>query len=67
MGALDVGTTTITENMRLAASKAIAAGVPADELSPTNIVPSVFDKHVVDLVAKAVAEAARKDGVIRTF
>ena len=66
-GALDVGATTITENMKLAASKAIAAGVPADELSPTNIVPSVFDKHVVDLVAKAVAEAARKDGVIRTF
>ena len=64
-GALDAGATTITENMKLAAADAIAAGVPADELSPTNIVPSVFDKHVVDLVAKAVAEAARRDGVIR--
>ena len=38
--------------MKLAASKAIAAGVPADELASTNIVPSVFDKHVVDLVAR---------------
>ena len=66
-GALDAGATTITENMKLAAADAIAAGVPADELSPTNIVPSVFDKHVVDLVAQAVAEAARKDGVIRKF
>jgi len=66
-GALDAGATTITENMKLAAADAIAAGVPADELTPTNIVPSVFDKHVVDLVAQAVAEAARKDGVIRKF
>ncbi|MCB1014370.1 MAG: NAD-dependent malic enzyme, partial [Acidimicrobiales bacterium] len=65
-GALDAGATTITENMKLAAADAIAAGVPADELSPTNIVPSVFDKHVVDLVAAAVADAARADGVIRT-
>ena len=52
-GALDAGATTITENMKLAAADAIAAGVPADELSPTNIVPSVFDKHVVELVAQA--------------
>ena len=66
-GALDAGATTITENMKLAAADAIAAGVPADELSPTNIVPSVFDKHVVELVAKAVAEAARRDGVIRKY
>jgi len=66
-GALDAGATTITENMKLAAADAIAAGVPADELSPTNIVPSVFDKHVVDLVAQAVAETARKDGVIRKY
>ena len=52
--------------MKLAAADAIAAGVPADELSATNIVPSVFDKHVVELVAAAVAEAARADGVIRS-
>jgi len=66
-GALDVGATTITENMKLAAAGAIADGVPPEELSPTNIVPSVFDKHVVELVAKAVAEAARADGVIRKY
>ncbi|HEX2849017.1 MAG TPA: NAD-dependent malic enzyme [Acidimicrobiales bacterium] len=64
-GALDAGATTITEHMKLAAAEAIASAVPEDELSSGYIVPSVFNRHVVDLVAAAVAAAARDDGVIR--
>jgi malate dehydrogenase (oxaloacetate-decarboxylating) len=64
-GALDVGATTITEGMKVAAAEAIAAAVPADELTATNIVPSVFNPRVVELVAAAVAGAAVTDGVCR--
>jgi malate dehydrogenase (oxaloacetate-decarboxylating) len=64
-GALDAGATTITENMKLAAASAIASAVPDDELSAGYIVPSVFNKHVVELVATAVAEQAVLDGVVR--
>ena len=64
-GALDAGARTITEGMKLAAAEAIAAAVPEHELSPGYIVPSVFNKRVVELVATAVAAAARKDGVTR--
>jgi malate dehydrogenase (oxaloacetate-decarboxylating) len=64
-GALDAGALTITENMKLAAAGAIADAVPEDELSAGYIVPSVFNKHVAELVASAVAEQAVLDGVIR--
>jgi malate dehydrogenase (oxaloacetate-decarboxylating) len=64
-GALDAGATTITENMKLAAATAIADAVPDDELSAGYIVPSVFNKHVVELVASSVAAQAVLDGVIR--
>ncbi|MEY2426042.1 MAG: hypothetical protein QOI61_1614 [Actinomycetota bacterium] len=64
-GALDAGATTITEHMKLAAADAIARTVPDAELSPSYIVPSVFNKKVVELVAEDVAQAARADGVIR--
>ena len=64
-GALDAGATTITENMKLAAAEAIAATVPDEELSAGYIVPSVFNKRVVELVAIAVAKAAVDDGVVR--
>ena len=64
-GALDAGAATITENMKLAAATAIADAVPDDELSAGYIVPSVFNKHVVELVAASVAHQAVLDGVIR--
>jgi malate dehydrogenase (oxaloacetate-decarboxylating) len=64
-GALDVHATDITENMKLAAAIAIAESVAADELSPTFVVPSVFDHSVVERVAPAVAQAAIADGVSR--
>ena len=64
-GALDAGAIAITEPMKLAAAEAIAATVPSDELSPSYIVPSVFNKSVVAKVAEAVAEMARAEGVVR--
>ncbi|MEM1249398.1 MAG: NAD-dependent malic enzyme [Acidobacteriota bacterium] len=65
-GALDVGATDITENMKLAAADGIAASVLDDQLGPELIVPSVFDTSVVERVAPAVAEAALRDGVSRS-
>jgi malate dehydrogenase (oxaloacetate-decarboxylating) len=64
-GALDAGATAITEGMKLVAAEAIASAVPDDELSASYIVPSVFNKRVVELVATAVAERARAEGVVR--
>jgi malate dehydrogenase (oxaloacetate-decarboxylating) len=64
-GALDARATAITEGMKLAAADAIASGVTDTDLAPDFIVPSLFDKHVVQLVARAVADAAVRDGVVR--
>jgi malate dehydrogenase (oxaloacetate-decarboxylating) len=64
-GALDAGATDITEGIKIAAAEAIAAAVPADELCASYVVPSVFNKKVVELVAEAVAGAARREGVVR--
>ncbi|CAN5486315.1 ACT domain-containing protein [soil metagenome] len=64
-GALDAGATTITEGMKLAAARAIASAVPHDDLAADFIVPSVFDHTVVELVAAAVAETAKGEGVTR--
>lgn len=63
-GALDVRASRITPNMRLAAAHAIANSV-SDRLTRERIVPSVFDERVALLVAQAVADAARDDGVAR--
>ena len=64
-GALDANATDITENMKLAAAVAIAESVTDAQLSPDFVVPSVFDKSIVERVAPAVAAAAIADGVIR--
>ncbi|HTO01931.1 MAG TPA: NAD-dependent malic enzyme [Microthrixaceae bacterium] len=64
-GALDAGAMRITESMKVAAAKAIASTVRPDELTPLNIIPSVFDPEVALAVAKASADAARADGVCR--
>lgn len=55
-GALAVRAKAITEEMKLAAAKAIAAHVPENELSVDNIIPSALDRTVADAVAKAVAD-----------
>ena len=64
-GALDVRASRITDRMKLAAARAIAAIVTDDERSAEYIIPSVFDPRVVDAVAKAVAAAAVEEGVAR--
>ncbi|MEG0269548.1 MAG: NADP-dependent malic enzyme [Clostridia bacterium] len=64
-GALDVRASDINDEMKLAASYAIAALVSEEELSPHYILPQAFDKRVGKAVARAVAEAAVKSGVAR--
>ena len=64
-GALDAGSTAITENMKVAAAKAIASCVPSTEIEQGRIVPPVFHPAVGPSVGAAVAEAARADGVCR--
>ena len=65
-GALDSGATTITEGMKLAAAEAIASAVSENELCADYIVPSVFNRDVVHLVADGVAKAAASEGVLRS-
>jgi malate dehydrogenase (oxaloacetate-decarboxylating) len=62
-GALGVAATSINEAMNLAAARAIAGVIHADEVNEEYIIPSVFNKAVVESVAAAVAEAAVETGV----
>lgn len=64
-GALDACATEITENMKLAAAKALANHIPENELNEENIIPSALDKSIAYEVAKAVKEQAIIDNVIR--
>lgn len=62
-GLLNVKATGVNEAVKLAAARAIAHIVEADELHEDYIIPSIFDRSVVASVAAAVAEAARKTGL----
>jgi malate dehydrogenase (oxaloacetate-decarboxylating) len=62
-GALSASATTINEEMNLAAAHAIASVITEDELHEEYVIPSVFNKTVVESVALAVAEAAVATGV----
>ena len=62
-GLLDAQSTTITDAMLVAAARALADVVPADELGPDYIIPSVFHPDVASGVAAAVRDAAVRDGV----
>ncbi|KRA48317.1 NADP-dependent malic enzyme [Devosia sp. Root635] len=75
-GALDVGATTINEEMKLAAVRAIAklAHEPALEVSPSgapavfgpdHIIPNPFDQRLMLRIAPAVARAAMESGVAK--
>jgi len=64
-GALDVRAREINEEMKLAAAKAIADSISADEVCEEYIIPSVFNRQVVPAVADAVARAAVESGVAR--
>ena len=75
-GALDVGATTINEEMKHAAVRAIAELARAEQsdvvssayghessFGPEFLIPAPFDPRLITTVAPAVAEAAMKSGV----
>ena len=64
-GALAVRARSINEDMKLAASYAIASLVGDDELAEDHVIPDAFDKRVAPAVAAAVAKAAMESGVAR--
>ncbi len=78
-GALDVGATTITEGMKIAAAKALAAlakeevpdivkkayGGKEFSFGRDYIVPKPFDPRVIEWEAVAVARAACEEGIAR--
>lgn len=57
-GALDVRASDITEEMKIAAAKAIASIISEEELSEDYIIPGAFDKRVASRVAQEVAKVA---------
>ena len=62
-GALDSHARTMNDEMNLAAARAIASVISEDELHEDSIIPSVFNRAVVERVAAAVIEAAQRTGV----
>ena len=64
-GALDSRASCINEEMKVAASFAIASLISEDELSEENIIASALDKRVARVVAEAVMKAARETGVAK--
>lgn len=76
-GALDVGATTINEEMKMAATKAIALlareavddasakalGGAISKFGPSHLIPSAFDQRLILRIAPAVAKAAMESGV----
>ena len=64
-GALDVRASDINDEMKMAASFAIAGLVSDEELNAEYILPMAFDERIGKTVAKAVAQAAKDSGVAR--
>jgi len=76
-GALDVGATTITRGMEVAAVKAVAELAQAEQsevvaavystenlsFGPEYLIPKPFDPRLITVIAPAVAKAAMDDGV----
>ncbi|PKO48201.1 MAG: NADP-dependent malic enzyme [Betaproteobacteria bacterium HGW-Betaproteobacteria-4] len=76
-GALDVGASTITEEMKIAAVKAISALARAEQsdlvasanghkvggFGPEHLIPNPFDPRLIVKIAPAVARAAMDSGV----
>jgi malate dehydrogenase (oxaloacetate-decarboxylating) len=64
-GALDVRAKAITEEMKMAAAKALAALISDEELKPDYVIPDAFDKRVAPTIAKAVADEAIRSGITK--
>src|SRR5690625_2644615 len=61
-GLLDAGASDITDDMLVAGAEPIAGASSADEVNPSYVMPSVFNKDVAPAVAAAVAEGAQRSG-----
>lgn len=64
-GALDCRAKEINEEMKIAASYAIAGLVSDEDLSSEYILPNALDKRIGKAVAQAVTEAAKKSGAAK--
>jgi malate dehydrogenase (oxaloacetate-decarboxylating) len=64
-GLLDARARAVNDEMKIAAARGIASIVSASELSEEYIIPSVFDRRVVEAVAKGVEGAAAETGTAR--
>jgi malate dehydrogenase (oxaloacetate-decarboxylating) len=62
-GLLDVRARLVNDAMKIEAARGIASIVAAGELAEEYVIPSVFDKRVVEAVADGVARAAAHTGV----
>ena len=59
---LDARARFITDEMKIAAARAIADVITDDELRPEYIIPSVFNPSVAEVVAEAVRREAERTG-----
>ncbi len=64
-GLLDAGARGVSSEIELAAATALANTVPPEVRSAEYILPSMFDKHVVPTIARAVAHATGEAGLAR--
>ena len=64
-GILDARAKIINDQMKIAAARGIASIISKSELSADYIIPSVFDRRVVEVVASEVGKAAYETGVAR--
>jgi len=64
-GALKVRASQINEEMKLAASYALASLISEEKLREDFILPDAFDPRVVEVESEAVAKAAKETGVAR--
>lgn len=64
-GALDVRSSKITEEMKLAAAEGIASLITDEELSDEYVIPGAFDERVAKIVAESVANKAVEQGLSR--
>ncbi|MBW3577419.1 MAG: NAD-dependent malic enzyme [Actinobacteria bacterium] len=63
-GLLDAAAVAVSDEMKIAAARAIAT-IVGDEVSEDYIIPSPFDRSVAPAVAEAVARTAREQGLVR--
>ena len=64
-GLLDARARLVNDEMKIAAARGIASIITPSELSEEYIIPSVFDKRVVEAVAQGVERAAVQTGAAR--